>query len=596
MKTPDIVIDNRKSRLADFCIVTVPLAIVYWLSAPSGLPEADAGEFAAIGMCGGIAHPPGYPLLSMLLQLFAHLSPRLGLIHALVLLPILCNCCAAYFLMLALRCFFGSKDFSRTATLVIFLSVNVWRAGTIWEPFALNLLLASVVLFASVRLCTGTVSRRAHAWFFFCIGACFGLGVCNHHSLALLLPLPCAALIHNRTTLKTGIFTALAGFLLGLLPLSYFFFPQPLHSPVWGDWGEPWKRLFIHILRSEYGTTSLVTQTFGHWYYGPLLFVKNLPETLSIVFCVFACIGIWHGARNSILHKKFDQRYHPVSVAGMGLSFIAAGILFPSLFRFANNDPLCNMIASRFFSLPVLFLAFPLKKGLEVVWNRTGNTKAGMILVVIFLMFHAAYQWPDSSRKNDTLFDDHVRNVFSIVESNAVLIGTTDQDFSLGFYGRYVLGYKDAVYIQTGISNLPWSRKNLMHLVGDSLCRRSTVHCMIDNLRGNRSIYVLSLSSSDPDLQGLLKSSYPVGPLIRLVRDDRPVPTPVDVFRLNDIFLSTKMQWPPVSKLLFVNPWNISICAYYARTWQSIGDALQKQKQNDLAETAFKKRDFFLGK
>ena len=582
--------------MLDFCVLAVPLGIVYVLSAPVGLPEADAGEFAAIGMCGGIAHPPGYPLLCMLLRLFARLSPWLGVIHALVLLPVLCNCCAAYFLMSALSCFSGSRTFSRTATLVIFLSVNVWRAGTIWEPFALNLLCASVVLFATVRLCTGTVSRRAQAWFFFCIGACFGLGVCNHHSLALLLPLPCAALLCNRPVLKIGIPAIVAGFLIGLIPLSYFFFPQPFQAPIWGDWSEPWKRLAIHILRSEYGTTSLVPQASGHWYYGPLLFIKNLPESLSIIFLLIAGIGIWHGARNSLLHIKNGQQNHLFSIFGLVLSFIATGILFPSLFRFANNDPLCNMIAGRFFPLPALFLAFPLKKGLEAVWNRTGNTKTGMILVVIFLLFHAVYQWPDSSRKNDSIFDNHVRNVFSIVESNAVLIGSTDQDFSLGFYMRYVLGRKDVVYIQTGISNLPWFRKNLMSLVGGSSCPQGTIQCIIDSIIRTRPVYVLSLSPSDQDVQGLLKSSYPIGPLIRLVRDDRPVPTPVDVFRRNEMAFDKTMRSPPVSKLRFINPWDISVCAYYARTWQSVGDALRKQKQNGLAEIAYKRRDVFSSK
>ena len=49
-----------------------PLALYAWTAART-VQGGDAAEFGLIGLRGGVAHPPGYPLYSLLLRLFGHL-------------------------------------------------------------------------------------------------------------------------------------------------------------------------------------------------------------------------------------------------------------------------------------------------------------------------------------------------------------------------------------------------------------------------------------------------------------------------------------------------------------------------------------------
>src|ERR1700756_3208504 len=50
----------------------LPLA-AYLSTASRTVQGGDTGEFACIGMLGGVAHPPGYPLYTLAVRLVTHL-------------------------------------------------------------------------------------------------------------------------------------------------------------------------------------------------------------------------------------------------------------------------------------------------------------------------------------------------------------------------------------------------------------------------------------------------------------------------------------------------------------------------------------------
>src|SRR5574341_874215 len=61
-------------RLADAAVFVVALAL-YWLTLARGLLPADAGEFQLAAATLGVAHPPGYPLYTLLGWVFTRLMP-----------------------------------------------------------------------------------------------------------------------------------------------------------------------------------------------------------------------------------------------------------------------------------------------------------------------------------------------------------------------------------------------------------------------------------------------------------------------------------------------------------------------------------------
>jgi hypothetical protein len=569
----------------------VPLGVLYWFSGPTALPEADAGEFAAIAVAGGIAHPPGYPLLSILLQGFAHLRHWLGLIPALSLMSILCNCLAAGFMAATLFALSRNRIAAMTTTYLIFLSVNIWRAGTTIEPFALNILQASIILYVVYRLSTDPLWNRGKAILFLLLGVVYGTGVCNHHSLALTFPLAVVALVNNRTHLLRAVGLLVCGMIVGMAPLVYFFMPQQLGAPLWGDWSNPWQRLPAHLLRTEFGTTRLFFTAHGSWLAGPLVFLRTLPVRLSIVPFLLAVVGgttcviqFWPHRKNEVLSVK-------VFGVGVACTLLLSGIVFPALFRLDNSDA-SSIVVTRFFSLPTLFLAFPLLYGLIIVLKRIQSPIVRGVFVMTFIGLHVVYQWPDAERRHQTFFENHIRNIITVAEPNAIIIGSSDQDYMIGLYARYVFGAHDMSFVFVNLNNLAWYQTALVRELGINFSRHSaSVENFCKLLLEKRPVYIHSLPPKE--LIPLLKHSYPRGPLARLQKDDDVRPDARSLFHLNEDLLKNRLTLPSPRQINVHYPWDEAVLDCYAQTWRIIEAALIVEGDSVLADRAQAYQNFF---
>jgi hypothetical protein len=557
-----------------------PLGVLYWLSGPTALPEADAGEFAAIAVAGGIAHPPGYPLLLILLQGFAIFRHWLGLVHALSLLSILCNFLAAGFLAATLYALSRNRLASITTTYLIFISVNVWRAGTTIEPFALNNLQASIVLYLVYRLSTDPLWNRGKAILFLLLGVIYGTGVCNHHSLALTFPLAVVALVNNRTNILYAAGLLVFGTIIGMTPLVYFFIPQQPGAPLWGDWSNPWQRLPVHLLRTEFGTTKLFFSANGSLIAGPLAFLRTLPVGLSIVPFLLAVAGI-ASIRSHRLTKILSIKDFRVGVA---LSFLLSGIVFLALFRLDNSDA-SNIIVTRFFSLPTLFLAFPLLYGLLIVFRRIQSPIVQLGLAAALIGLHIFYQWPDAERRHQTFFENHIRNIITTVEPNAIIIGSSDQDYTMGLYARHVFGAHDLSFVFINVTNLAWYQTALSRELGINFTRHfASVEDFCRIMVENRPVYIHSLPPKE--LVPLLKHSYPLGPLARLQKDDDIRPDARSLFHLNEELFNKRLVLPSYRQINDHYPWDEALLDCYAQTWRVIGVELLANGDSVLADKA----------
>src|SRR5678815_5446378 len=69
---PAIVYDDRLAPLIA-AVVMLVTAVVYVRTAACDLVVGDSVEFATIALNGGVAHPPGYPLLMILGRVFSFL-------------------------------------------------------------------------------------------------------------------------------------------------------------------------------------------------------------------------------------------------------------------------------------------------------------------------------------------------------------------------------------------------------------------------------------------------------------------------------------------------------------------------------------------
>jgi hypothetical protein len=238
------------------CVFSLYVATLY----PT-IPGGDAGELAAEACQLGVAHPPGYPLFTLLVHGFVSAVPfgspgwRANLFSA------LCGTLCAGCMLLSVRIWTTSADGSYlcgpciTAAGLFAFSPIIWMYSTGSEVFALNNLFAAALLYCC--LCYAKYKTWGLAKFgaFLC-----GLAMCNQHTIVLLeIPIILWVLWTQRRVLNLQKLLVLAAcFLGGLLPYAYLPYAQ-IYFPKGGSWGDTttFAGFFHHLRRGDYGTFKL---------------------------------------------------------------------------------------------------------------------------------------------------------------------------------------------------------------------------------------------------------------------------------------------------------------------------------------------------
>src|SRR5688572_9470682 len=251
---PVIVTDDR---LAPFIagLVMVVAAVVYVRTAARDLVVGDSVEFATIALNGGVAHPPGYPLLMILGRLFSHL-PFGTPIFRVNLVSVVAGVATAGLVVLIARRLGASRVGAAIAGFLLAFHPIVWEWSLAIEAFALNAALVSAIVYFLVRW--HQQPERTH---FLVLAALFGgLASSNHHTVVFLIPSIVLLLWWHRDQLfkKPLVIVACAGaIVVGLLPYIYIL-SEAAKDPVL-NWGNvrTFGQLVKHFLRVEYGTGRL---------------------------------------------------------------------------------------------------------------------------------------------------------------------------------------------------------------------------------------------------------------------------------------------------------------------------------------------------
>ena len=231
---------RRTELLADGATFVVALVVYAATTAPDVLP-ADAGEFQLVAALLGVAHPPGYPLYTLVGHLFIRLIPwgtpayRLNLMSALL---------AAGTLLLLARATrlwarrLGASPFvaiagGLAAALTLGTATTFWAQATIANIRIFTIFFAAFALYALARFAAAEEPGEADQALVL-LGLALGLGL-GHHSLGfvpVLFLVIYVPLIDPRLATQPRRWwrPALAG-LVGLVPLVYL--------PIRGAMGAP---------------------------------------------------------------------------------------------------------------------------------------------------------------------------------------------------------------------------------------------------------------------------------------------------------------------------------------------------------------------
>ena len=160
--------------------------LVYLCTMYPDIAGGDSGEIVAAVASGGVIHPPGYPLYSLLAKLFVHLPLR-TLAWRLGLMSALCDAAAAAVLCLGVARWSRSIWTGIAAAGLFALSPGIWEYAICAEVFALNNLMVASLLLLAVLYADSKNPRCAIA-----AALLFGLGLSNHHTF-IFVAVPFAA-------------------------------------------------------------------------------------------------------------------------------------------------------------------------------------------------------------------------------------------------------------------------------------------------------------------------------------------------------------------------------------------------------------------
>ncbi|XP_074852349.1 protein O-mannosyl-transferase TMEM260 isoform X5 [Carettochelys insculpta] len=238
------------------------VAAAYAATLPPSVPGGDSGELITAAYELGVAHPPGYPLFTLLARLVIGLLPFGSIAYRVNLLCSLLGAAAASLLYYTVFRLSGSYAGGILAAGVFSFSRLTWQWSIAAEVFSLNNLFVGLLMLLAVRFEEATTAKERSE--ISKVGAfCCGLSLCNQHTITLyvlcIVPWVLFQLFKGKE-LSLGYLLKLGlCFLAGLLPYLYLPASSYLNQARW-TWGDQmtFQGFLTHFLREEYGTFSLV--------------------------------------------------------------------------------------------------------------------------------------------------------------------------------------------------------------------------------------------------------------------------------------------------------------------------------------------------
>jgi hypothetical protein len=553
-------------------IALATLVLYVWI-APTHIVDGDNAEFATLGLVGGVAHPSGYPLYLIWLQLTSWL-PGESPAHTAAIATAILGAAQVLALHAACRAWGARATAASIAVAIFAAGPVVLRIQTEAEVFALNGLAVATVLWLAAAQ-----GPLRGVWRVAVLGLVAGLGLSNHLTCVLLAPVGILGVVRGMRETRVPnvalIGIAVAGLVVGLTP--YLYLLATPETPI--SWGrlEDVTGLVRHFLRSDYGGASQFSP------HGTDVAVMTSWAALAMTIgraWLWLPLGLGLGALGYHLVRPRgpESRW---SWALLGAVILVSGPLLASRF---NVEPVGVglYVCQRFHILPALVLAIPVAVGFGHVGaglqgrsaskalrsNAIGNMFAAVVLIAA-----VGLSLPHILRMHSPAVELGLKNTLRSLPPNAVVIGTSDLSHFGNGYLQVALG------MRPDVTSIAWPQIPSL-AYRERLARRSGIS-IVPTAEGVQSVAVAEqiLATGrplfiDPFGGNIAKAfpSYPYGVLFRVLPKGQAPPPILEVFAINqNLFKGFDLgyRFPGLhdehaTELHFM----------YARVWQIIAQGL----------------------
>lgn len=440
----------------------------YLLTYARQVTLVDSGELITTSAILGIAHPPGFPLYTLLGHLFSRLplgsvASRVTLMSAFwaaVASAVMTMIVAELLKALQASEAKGKRkkdtqplpayldSFIPLASGLLFaFSATLWYYASVAEVYTLNTaLLATVVLLMLKwrRLLLAGEVRAAWTHILFAAGV-YGLGLAVHH-VTILLTFPAITLLVWRTDRKVMCSRSLVPlFLTTLAGLSvYLYLPlAAIREPII-NWGNPsgWERFYWHVSGKQYQVNLFSLDT--------AFLTKELGFFAGLIVNEITPVGLLLGVYG--IYALFIRER---TLCWTLLLVILFDLLYAFNYEIAEDKDAYYL--STIFALSIA-AAVGVRELFERL-QRKSRQQAVALLVVFCLLpvFTFGLHYRRSDKSQYLIAVDLVENVMKPVEHQGLLLTADWQFYSPYLYMRHIEGFRrDATVIDVNLVKRSW--------------------------------------------------------------------------------------------------------------------------------------------
>src|SRR3989344_1551287 len=581
--------------------------LIYIKGVSPSVYGGDSGDVILAAWFGGVAHPPGYPLNTMLGWIFTHLPYSATVAFKADIMAAFLHALVIGVFYLSLQTITKNIYVSFISALVLAFVPLYWLYAHILEVFQLNLLLISVSVYFLFKWRDSVLVKKENISLLYLAIFFAGLAVFHNHTSALLFPAYLYLIFTTKRKLLSGLNLPkmILVFFLGSLPYLFIPFAAAAKTPI--NWDDPVtiKNFIRLITRADYGTFTASDFILGSTFqqkYAQLVNLFLFVKSDFSWFGLFILVGLFR------MYTKYRQLFWFSSLA-----FIFCGpffLVYPG-FPFPNNFYIGlweRFLLATYFFLTI-FIAFGLLLVFEFFVNvlsrklqPRGLRKITVSLLVMILpTIMIFYLISSNNHKTDLsqfrLGDWLGADILASATSNSIVLVFGDTSVFNTQYIYYTGSRLEGIKLIKGGSLYDKGYREQVAREYPSLIipenfssdtTRDSVRFVVSLVTQNYDSFDIYTRDFAPEIKGFKWSNS--GLLKKLVKaetyDDR------DIKSINDEILSKFLFDADESDKTYEHYMSAHIKEIYSSSFVDIADELLSKEQDEAALEYLNKATF----
>lgn len=429
----------RKNRLHLAVVFTVTFLVYFW-SAPATVTLEDDGYFILAAYFNGVAHPPGYPLYTLLAH-FSTFLPYGSIALRVHMLSIIFSSISCLLLWWTACFLFADKKIAYLVALGFGFSNVFWSQSIIAEVYSLHVLLFTLIIFTAVCLLR-TNTDESKRFLLKVLFLLIGLGLSNHWPL-LVLSLPCLAALlwPQREIIIHNSVKSIPYLLAGLLPYVWMVYRSRM-DPEISFFGaiNNLSDLWFYISRAAYaGIDTSPSAGLHDKLLFALYFLKETAGQFGIIGAVFGITGFFYQWRMlpvnfciALLLGFFMPSLGLICLLGFDYDFLHQAI-------FRVYPVIAYWVAAIWTGIGVMTITQMLSVHGRQQLNSNIPVTGFAILVVGTTFINSAVA---NFRANDKWAEDYATVILNTLPENAVLFVSGDTTVGPAGYMHHIRHYR----------------------------------------------------------------------------------------------------------------------------------------------------------